>query len=208
MQRLDTHRLMVGWRYLIGRHEPGRVPVARHDRSSKRRRFWRLGNQPQPFSSVSGAKHSRLRGATAVESVCPYCAVGCAQLAYVKDGECIDLEGDPRSPINEGALCPKGANTFQLVRNPHRPETILYRAPYSDRWETKSLEWAMERIAQRVKETRDATFVDRDDEGRLIRNTTAMGSLGGATLDNEETYLIKKLFNTLGVVSIENQARI
>ena len=113
--------------------------------------FWRLGNDPQPFSRVSVAKHSRLRGATAVNSVCPYCAVGCAQIAYVKDGECIDVEGDPRSPINEGTLCPKGANTFQLSVNPHRPKNILYRAPYSDHWEVKSLDWAMERIARRVK---------------------------------------------------------
>jgi formate dehydrogenase major subunit len=182
--------------------------MAGRDRLGKRNRFWRLGNDPQPFSPDSVAKHSRLRGATAVDSVCPYCAVGCAQLAYVKDGECIDIEGDPRSPINEGALCPKGATTFQLVRNPHRPDRILYRAPYSDHWETKPLDWAMDRIARLTKETRDATFVDRDEDGDLIRHTTAIGHLGGATLDNEETYLIKKLFNTLGIVSIENQARI
>lgn len=170
--------------------------------------FWRLGNDPQPFSPMSVAKHSRLRGATAVSSVCPYCAVGCAQIAYVKNGQCIDIEGDPRSPINEGKLCPKGANTFQLDHNPHRPQTILYRAPYSDRWEERPLDWAMERIATLTKETRDATFVDRNEDGRLVRNTPAIGHLGGATLDNEENYLIKKLFNTLGIVSIENQARI
>ena len=182
--------------------------MAKSDRHVKRNPFWRLGNRPQPFSQVSVAKHSRLHGATAVDSVCPYCAVGCAQLVYVKNGECINIEGDPRSPINEGALCPKGANTYQLVRNPHRPQHVMYRAPYGDRWETRSLDWAMERIAQLTKETRDATFVDRDEDGDVIRNTTAIGHLGGATLDNEETYLIKKLFNTLGIVSIENQARI
>jgi formate dehydrogenase major subunit len=170
--------------------------------------LWRFGNNPQPFSRNSVEKHSRLRGATAVNSVCPYCAVGCGQIAYVKDGKCIDIEGDPRSPINEGTLCPKGANTFQLVQNPHRPQAVLYRAPFSDHWEEKPLEWAMERIAQLTKETRDATLVDRDADGDIIRNTTALGHLGGATLDNEENYLIKKLFNTIGIISIENQARI
>jgi formate dehydrogenase major subunit len=170
--------------------------------------FFQLNGAPQPFSPISRAKHSRLRGAVAVDSVCPYCAVGCAQLAYVKDGELIDIEGDPRSPINEGTLCPKGANTYQLVHNPHRQRTVLYRAPYSDHWEQRSLDWAMDRIAQLTKETRDQTFVDRDEDDDCIRHTTAMGHLGGATLDNEENYLIKKLFNTLGMVSIENQARI
>jgi formate dehydrogenase major subunit len=170
--------------------------------------LWRLGNAPQPFSRTSVEKHSRLRGATAVNSVCPYCAVGCGQIAYVKDGQCIDIEGDPRSPINEGTLCPKGANTFQLNQNPHRPHSVLYRAPYSDHWQEKPLDWAMDRIAHLTKETRDATFVDRDADGDIIRHTTALGHLGGATLDNEENYLIKKLFNTIGIISIENQARI
>ena len=182
--------------------------MAKRDRPKQRNLFWRLGNAPQPFSPVSVAKHSRLVGATAVNSVCPYCAVGCAQLAYVKDGQCIDIEGDPRSPINEGKLCPKGANTFQLNQNPHRPQQVLYRAPYSDRWEERPLDWAMERIAQLTKAARDASFIDRDDDGNLVRHTTAIGHLGGATLDNEENYLIKKLFATLGIISIENQARI
>ena len=170
--------------------------------------FWRLGNQPQPFSPETIAKHSRLRGATAVDGVCPYCAVGCAQQVYVKQGQIIDIEGDPRSPINEGHLCPKGANTFQLLVNPHRQTRVLYRAPYSDHWEERPLDWAMERIAQKVKQTRDATFVERDADGDLINNTTAIAHLGGATLDNEENYLIKKLFAGLGIVWIENQARI
>ena len=174
----------------------------------KRNLFWRLGNSPQPFSPVSIAKHSRLRGATQVNGVCPYCAVGCAQQIWVKDGTIVDIEGDPRSPINAGTLCPKGSNTFQLCVNPHRVKSVLYRAPYGDRWEERPLDWAMERIAQRVKETRDQTFVERDADGDVINSTTAMAHLGGATLDNEENYLIKKLFNTLGMVSIENQARI
>src|SRR6202166_3334210 len=103
--------------------------------------------QTQPFSPRTAEKVSRLRGATVTEGVCPYCAVGCGQLIYTKGGQLIDIEGDPRSPINEGTLCPKGANAFQLAVNPHRVTQVLYRAPYSDRWETKSLDLAMERIA-------------------------------------------------------------
>ena len=178
------------------------------DRLEKRNVFWRLGNSPQPFSPASIGKHSRLRGATKVDGLCPYCAVGCAQQVWVKDGKIVDIEGDPRSPINEGTLCPKGSNTFQYTINPHRVKTALYRAPYATEWQEKPLDWAMERIAQKVKETRDATFVETDGDGDTINNTTAMAHLGGATLDNEENYLIKKLFNTVGMVAIENQARI
>jgi formate dehydrogenase major subunit len=163
----------------------------------------------EPFSLQTAAKSSRLRGATVIESVCPYCAVGCGQLIYTKKGQLIDIEGDPRSPINEGTLCPKGANAFQLAVNPHRVTQVLYRAPYSDKWETRPLDWAMDRIARRVKEARDADFAERDAQGRLLNAVKTIGSLGGATIDNEENYLIKKLFGAgLGVVSIENQARI
>ena len=170
--------------------------------------FWRLGNSPQPYSAMSVARHSRIRDAVSVKGVCPYCAVGCAQRIYVKAGQVVDIEGDERSPINEGTLCPKGSNTFQLTVNPHRQKQALYRAPYSARWETVPLDWAMERIAQRVVETREATFVERDEEGNLLNHTLGMAHLGGATLDNEENYLIKKLFSNLGMVQIENQARI
>ena len=182
--------------------------MATNGRVEKRNLFWRLGNSPQPFSPMSIAKRSRLDGATKVDGVCPYCAVGCAQQIWTKEGQIIDIEGDPRSPINEGTLCPKGANTFQLSVNPHRQKTVLYRAPYATEWEEKPLDWAMERIAQRVKETRDTTFVECNQDGDPVNNTTAMAHLGGATLDNEENYLIKKLFNNLGMISIENQARI
>jgi formate dehydrogenase major subunit len=168
-----------------------------------------VASKPQPISPQTAEKSSRLRGATVTESVCPYCAVGCGQLIYAKGGQLIDIEGDPRSPINEGTLCPKGANAFQLAVNPHRVTKVLYRAPYSDKWETKSLEWAMEQIAQRVKAARDADFARRDESGRLLNHVKTIGTLGGATIDNEENYLIKKLFGGgLGVVSIENQARI
>ena len=164
--------------------------------------------EKQPFSSKSIHKEPRTRNATVVPSVCPYCAVGCGQHIYVKDGRVIDIEGNPDSPINEGTLCPKGANTFQLSVNPHRITKVLYRAPFSDHWEQVSREWAMERIAQRVKETRDRDFVESRDE-TVLNHLTTIASLGGATMDNEENYLIKKLFNGgLGILPIENQARI
>ena len=162
----------------------------------------------QPFSPDTANKHSRLRGATKTHSVCPYCAVGCSQNVYTKAGAVIDIEGDPESPINEGTLCLKGANTFQLVSNPHRVTRVMYRAPYSDRWETKPLDWAMDRIAHLLKETRDRDFVECQD-GLTINHLKTVAHLGGATLDDEENYLIKKLFaGGLGIVSIENQARI
>ncbi len=163
----------------------------------------------EPFSPQTLAKTSRLRGATVTEGICPYCAVGCGQLIYTKEGKLIDIEGDPDSPVSGGHLCPKGANTFQLAVNSHRVTNVLYRAPYSDRWETRTLDWAMEQIAQRVKATRDADFATRDEQGRMLNSVRSIGTLGGATIDNEENYLIKKLFSGgLGVVSIENQARI
>lgn len=168
-----------------------------------------VASKPQPLSPQTAAKSSRLRGATVTEGVCPYCAVGCAQLIYTKGGQLIDIEGDPRSPVNEGTLCPKGANAFQLAVNPHRVTQVLYRAPYSDKWETKPLDWAMQRIAEKVKAARDADFKVRGSDGRLLNHVRSFGTLGGATIDNEENYLIKKLFGGgLGVVSIENQARI
>jgi formate dehydrogenase major subunit len=163
----------------------------------------------EPFSPQSLAKASRLRGATVTESVCPYCAVGCGQLIFSKSGKIIDIEGDPDSPISGGHLCPKGANAYQLAVNSHRVTQVLYRAPNSDHWETRTMDWALDEIAQRVKATRDADFTTRDEHGRSLNSLRTIGSLGGATIDNEENYLIKKLFGGgLGVVSIENQARI
>ena len=175
-----------------------RLPLAAHPDPSR-----------EPFSRQTLAKASRLRGATVTESVCPYCAVGCGQLIYTKAGKVIDIEGDPRSPINEGTLCPKGADAFQLAVNPHRVTDVLYRAPFSDRWERKPLDWALDQIARRVKEARDADFTAQDEQGRWLNSVRTIGSLGGATLDVEENYLMKKLFTGgLGVVSVENQARI
>jgi formate dehydrogenase major subunit len=161
------------------------------------------------YSPLTVGKHSRLRGASVARGVCPYCAVGCAQLIYTKRGQIIDIEGDPASPINEGTLCPKGANTYQLISNPHRLTKVKYRAPFSDHWEDRSLEWAMDRIAQLTKETRDRDFREFNQDGAPVNHLTTIAHLGGATLDDEENYLIKKLFNGgLGIIAIENQARI
>src|SRR5437763_3419305 len=167
------------------------------------------GSKVQPFSKESRYKAPRIRDAKLFHSVCPYCAVGCSLNVYVKDGKVIDIEGDPAIPINHGTLCPKGAATFQYTVNASRLTHVLYRAPYSDHWEVKSLDWAMEQIAQRVKKTRDETFVERLPDGREVNHTQGIATLGGATLDVEENYLMKKLFSGgLGIVSIENQARI
>ena len=168
-----------------------------------------IGSRVQPFSIESIKKASRIRDAKVYKSVCPYCAVGCSLNVYVKDGKVLDIEGNPDSPINRGTLCPKGAATFQYTVNASRLTQVLYRAPYSDHWEVKSLDWAMEQIAQRLKKTRDERFVERLPDGREVNHTLGIASLGGATLDVEENYLMKKLLGGgLGVVSIENQARI
>jgi formate dehydrogenase major subunit len=127
---------------------------------------------------------------------------------YLKDDKVIDIEGDPRSPISHGCLCPKGAATFQLVTGSHRVHDVLYRRPYGTEWEKIPLEQAMDMVAERVKKTRDATWEHATPEGHETRRTMAMAHLGGATLDNEENYLIKKLFTSLGIVQVENQARI
>jgi formate dehydrogenase major subunit len=140
-------------------------------------------------------------------SVCPYCAVGCGQRVYVKDEQVIQIEGDPDSPISRGRLCPKGAASKQLVTGPGRETKVKYRRPHGTEWEELDLEVAMDMIAARVIATREATWQDIDGD-KIYRRTLGFASLGGATLDNEENYLIKKLFTALGAIQIENQARI
>ncbi len=161
-------------------------------------------------SQASRDLRPRLEQADTVgTSVCPFCAVGCGQLVYAKNGKPIHIEGDPRSPVNQGTLCPKGASTLGVLLSPQRINKVLYRAPKAAGWEEKPLDWAMERIAQRTKQTRDDTFVSALPDGRVVNHSVGVASLGGATLDNEENYLIKKLLSGgLGLVSIENQARI
>ncbi len=175
---------------------------------------WQLsGEDPLGKAAESEASRKlrpRLEEANRVgTSICPYCAVGCAQLIYAKDDRVIHIEGDPRSPINQGTLCPKGAATLGWIQNPNRLTRVKYRAPYSDHWEERPLDWAMERIAQLMKRTRDETFVRQLPDGTTVNHTMALAELGGATLDNEENYLIKKLCGGgLGMVWIENQARV
>lgn len=167
-----------------------------------------VGAVPNPLTERSKQLQPRIHDAKMYRSVCPYCAVGCGQRVYVKDGKVLDIEGDYDSPISGGCLCPKGSASYQLDINTRRITTVKYRAPYATDWEDKPLSWAMERIAQRLYEMREATFVEQDKDGHPLNNTTAIGSLGGATLDNEENYLITKFFHSLGMVAIENQARI
>jgi formate dehydrogenase major subunit len=179
---------------------------------------WGLPRQLHGQSAYSTAAESRasrqlkprLEQADRIgTSICPYCAVGCAQLVYAKDGHVIQIEGDPRSPINQGTLCPKGAATFGWLTSPDRLTKVLYRAPHAESWEERPLGWAMDRIAYLVKRTRDETFVRDLPDGTPVNHTLGIASLGGATLDNEENYLIKKLFGAgLGMVWIENQARV
>jgi len=144
-----------------------------------------VSRAPQPFSTQALEKTSRLRGATLTASVCPYCAVGCGLHVYTKGGKVIDIEGNPDSPINEGTLCPKGANAFQLAVNPHRVTQVLYRAPFAREWEKRPLEWALDRVAALVKETRDKHFKATTEDGLALNAVTRIGTLGGATLDNE-----------------------
>ena len=143
-----------------------------------------------------------------VQSVCPYCAVGCGQKVYVKDEKVIQIEGDPDSPISRGRLCPKGSASKSLVNSPTRVTTVKYRRPYGTDWEDLDLETAMDMIAERVLAARAKTWQETDEEGRHLRRNMGIASLGGATLDNEETIVRKKLYSALGAIQIENQARI
>ena len=158
--------------------------------------------------TVAHASTLRIQDATAVPTVCPYCAVGCGMIAHTVNGRIVNIEGNPDSPVNEGNLCPKGAASYQLAVNERRWTTVKHRAAGSDHWEDMSLDQAMDRIAQLFKQTRDATFQERSPDGKTLMNTTAIFSLGGATIDNEWNYAHAKLMRGLGIVAIENQARI
>jgi formate dehydrogenase major subunit len=158
--------------------------------------------------TVARAQALRIKDARTTPSICPYCSVGCATLIHTIDGRIVNVEGDTRSPFNEGTLCPKGAAIFQLHVNPNRPTRVLHRAPGATEWEEWPLERAMDRVAELVKKTRDETFVERLADGKLVNMTPAVFSLGGATLDNEWNHLQQKLMRGLGIVAIENQARI
>jgi formate dehydrogenase major subunit len=143
-----------------------------------------------------------------VKSVCPYCAVGCAQDVYVTDERVVQIEGNPDSPVSRGRLCPKGSASKQLVTGPQREQKVLYRAPFATDWTELELDAAMDMVVDRVLDARAKGWQDHDDQGHRLRRTMGIAHLGGATLDNEENYLIKKLFTALGAIQIENQARI
>jgi len=191
--------------------------------SLSRRDFLKFGSATAAGVAVGGrgldvtpveaaATTLKIREAKAFHSVCPYCAVGCAQLVYSKDGKIIDIEGDPDSPHSLGRLCPKGAATIQLSNNPLRPTKALYRAPGADRWEEKPIEWMYDEIAKRYRDTREKHFIERE-KGRDGREVTvnrleAIASLGSACIDNEECYLLTKFNRLLGLVYHEHQARV
>ena len=167
---------------------------------------WGLG--PLAVSKSTREAGARIAGLKATESVCPYCAVGCGQVVYTRGGELVDIEGNPRSPINQGTLCPKGSASRQLVQQPGRLTKVLHRPPRATEWRELELEEAMDMIAERVIAAREDGWQDVDHHGWQVDRTLGFAHLGGATLDNEENYLIKKSFTAMGAVQIENQARI
>ena len=185
---------MLGWL--------SRWPLVRQIRERKD------GTGLEAMSEKTRAMHARTDGAKVARSICPYCGVGCGQLIYHDSKKIISIEGDPESPISQGNLCPKGAASFQLLTHSRRETKVKYRAPRAKTWSEISLDRAMDTVADRVWESRKRTFV-REKNGSIVNHTTAICHLGGATLDNEENYLIKKLFTGgLGMVCVSNQARI
>ena len=168
-----------------------------------------LGRGAASQSARSKALQPRTATADRVaHSVCPYCAVGCSQRVYVKDEKVVQIEGNPDSPISRGRLCPKGSASLSLVTGPQREEKVKYRAPYATEWTELELGTAMEMLVDRMLAARERGWQEHDEHGHRLRRTTGLASLGGATLDNEENYLIKKLFTAMGAIQIENQARI
>jgi formate dehydrogenase major subunit len=190
--------------------------------SVSRRSFLRLSSATAAGTAIGGmvglgvnlmpararAQELRIRDSNTVPSICPFCSVGCATLIHTKNGEIVNIEGDPRSPHSEGTLCPKGAAIYQLHKNPNRPTRVLHRRPGATSWDEVDLEWAMDRVAQLTKESRDETFIEQLPNGKRVNMTPALFALGGATLDNEFNHVCQKLMRGLGVVAIENQARI
>jgi formate dehydrogenase major subunit len=167
---------------------------------------WGMG--ARAVSKQTKRAGARIEGLKVTESVCPYCAVGCSQAVYTRGGELVDIEGNPRGPINQGTLCPKGSASRQLVQQPGRLTKVRYRRPGGTEWEDLDLETAMDMIAERVVAARANGWQDTNDEGRRVDRTLGFAHLGGATLDNEENYLLKKAYTLMGAVQIENQARI
>jgi len=150
----------------------------------------------------------KIKDAVASTSICPFCGVGCGLIAHTVDGRLVNVEGDPQHPINQGALCSKGQAVHEVVTSPRRLKKVLYRAPGGDRWEEKDLDWAIGTIAQRIKSTRDGSFINKSENGTTVNRTEAIASIGAAALNNEECYLISKLARSLGLVYLEHQARL
>jgi formate dehydrogenase major subunit len=175
-----------------------------------------LGLDLGPARAAADSIRSKMKGAREYASVCPYCAVGCSQIVSVRDKQIVNIEGNPDSPINRGTLCPKGSATYQLAVNPNRLTKVKYRAPFATEWEEKPLDWAMDRIAGLMKKQRDATFQERwqgkdmagKDVDKVVNHCPTIASLGGATMDNEWNYVQLKLWRALGLIWLENQARI
>jgi formate dehydrogenase major subunit len=179
-----------------------RWPVIRQIRSGSN------GTGQEAMSDRTRSLAPRTSGMNVSRSICPYCAVGCGQLIYHKDNKLVAIEGDPESPISRGRLCPKGADSHELLTHPRRELKVKYRRPYATEWESLDLEIAMDMIAERVWQAREQSFVEKQDD-EVLMQTKTIAHLGGATLDNEENYLIKKLFTGgLGMVCVSNQARI
>jgi formate dehydrogenase major subunit len=189
---MDVARLLESWPVLRQLREGDPLGLGKAARSPRSRAL---------VPRIDEAEH-------VVQSICPYCAVGCGQLVYVEGGEVTHIEGDPASPISRGRLCPKGQASKSYAYGPLREYKVKYRRPYGTEWEELSLEDAMEMIAERIVETRADTWETETEDGNPANRTMAIGNLGGATLDNEENYLIKKLMTGLGIVQVENQARI
>ena len=182
----------------------GDWPVLRQIRGADK-----LARGQAVMSTVTSDLRARISDADRiVKSVCPYCAVGCGQNVFVKDGKVVQIEGDPDSPVSRGRLCPKGSASLQLTTGSARRYDVLYRRPGGTDWETLDLDTAMDMVADRVIKTRRETWEWQDRAGRRVRRTMGIASLGGATLDNEENYLMKKLYTALGAIQIENQARV
>jgi formate dehydrogenase major subunit len=172
-------------------------------------RYGTRGTGPEVMSNETRQLRARIDHAEVSRSICPYCGVGCGQLIYHKDGKVLQIEGDPESPISQGTLCPKGAASRQLLQHEGRVTKVKYRPPFATKWQDLTLYEAMDMIADRVWESRKRNFIERDSNDLYLNHTTAIAHLGGATLDNEENYLIRKLFGAgLGMVAISNQARI
>jgi len=187
-----------------------------------RRDFMKIGGASVLAMSISGlginlkpieahAQTLKIKDVKETTSICCYCGVGCGLIVHTEKkpgGKVINIEGDPEHPINEGALCPKGAALSQLVNNPDRILQPLYRAPNSNQWQKVSWDWALDNIAKKIKKTRDKTFTEKNEKGEVVNRTTAIAHVGSAALDNEECWLIQALMRSLGLVYIEHQARI